>query len=147
MTNKEKIEELLKNYRKIKHKAKILIITECPEYSLPAIDYSSTGKGESNEIYSKVEDFVVEKDEEESEVRDLIRARDIIKAGIDSLTVEQKRIVGYLYFEGKTQLEAGERVGCSERTIKTRKTEILQGLEDVGMFKAYEYWEGENERN
>jgi len=141
MTNKEKIEELLKNYRKIKHKAKILIITECPEYSLPAIDYSSTGKGESNEIYSKVEDHVVKKDEEESEVRDLIRARDIIKAGIDSLTIEQKRIVGYLYFEGITQIRAGDKVGCSENTIGLRKKEILNHLEDVGMAKAYDYWE------
>src|SRR5690554_6673979 len=99
MTDKEKIEELLKNYRSLKSEIRIEIIQKCPEYSLPAIDYSRTGTGETNKIYSSVEEYVTNKRDVELELKKKIKIRDVIRAAIDSLNVEKRRIVEYVYFE------------------------------------------------
>src|SRR5690554_3516293 len=141
MTNKEKIEELLKNYRSLKSEIRIEIIQKCPEYSLPAIDYSKTGSGETNQIYSEVEEYVIKKRDIELELKRKIKIRDIIKAAIDSLNVEKRRIVEYVYFEKLSLIETSFKMKLSERTIASRKEEIIEELENVGMLKAWEYWE------
>ncbi|MFW6030875.1 MAG: sigma factor-like helix-turn-helix DNA-binding protein [Halanaerobiales bacterium] len=141
MKDKFKIEELLKNYRSLKSEIRIEIIQKCPEYSLPAIDYSKTGSGETNNIYSEVEDYVIRKQDIEIALKKKIKIRDIIKAALDSLNIEKKRIVTYLYFEGISQTETSFRVKISERTISTRKKEIMRELKKAGILTAWEYWE------
>ena len=141
MTDKEKIEELLKNYRSLKSEIRIEIIQKCPEYSLPAIDYSRTGTGETNKIYSSVEEYVTNKRDVELELKKKIKIRDVIRAAIDSLNVEKRRIVEYVYFEKLSLIETSFKMKLSERTIASRKEEIIEELAGAGILAAWEYWE------
>lgn len=138
---KEKIEELLRNYRSIKSNVRTEAISKIPEYSLPAVDYEHMTPGESNEVFSKVEQYVVKHESENSDIRKLMKVRDIIRTCYENLDIEKKRVIKYLYFEGLTQVEAGWKMQLSENTIGRRKGEALERLKDNGIMRAWEIWE------
>lgn len=141
-SEKEKIKELLKNYRSIKSNVRTEAISKIPEYSLPAVDYEHMTPGESNEIFSKVEQYVVKHESENSDIRKLIKVRDIIRTSYNHLDIEKKRIIQYLYFEGLTQVETGWKMQLSENTIGRKKIEALEQLKENGIMRAWEIWEG-----
>lgn len=141
MTDNEKIEELLKNYRSIKSNIRTEAISKIPEYSQPAVDYSTMTPGESNAVFSKVESYVVKHELVNNRMRKLIKVRDIIKTAYESLTVEQKRIVKYLYFEKLTNVQCSFKMQLSENTIGNRKKEIVDELKGNGIMKAWKLWE------
>ena len=146
MTDNEKIEELLKNYRSIKSNVRTEAIQKIPEYSLPAVDYSNMTPGESNGIFSKVEDYVVKHEAENSDIRKLIKVRDIIRTCYESLTIEKKHVIKYVYFEGLKQIQAGFRLEKSENTIGDWKWEALEDLKKNGILRAWKFWkEAKNE--
>ena len=141
MTDNEKIEELLKNYRSIKSNVRTEAIQKIPEYSLPAVDYSNMTPGESNGIFSKVEDYVVKHEKENSDIRKLIKVRDIIRTCYESLTIEQKRITRYIYFEKMSHVQCSFKMQLSERTIWERKKKVLEDLKEAGIMRAWDIWE------
>ena len=146
MTDNEKIEELLKNYRSIKSNVRTEAIQKIPEYSLPAVDYSNMTPGESNGKFSKVEDYVVKHEAENSNIRKLIKVRDIIRTCYESLTIEKKHVIKYVYFEGLKQIQAGFRLKKSENTIGDWKWEALEDLKKNGILRAWKFWkEAKNE--
>ena len=145
MTDNDKIEELLKNYRSIKSNIRTEAISKIPEYSQPAVDYSTMTPGEGNAVFSKVEDYVVKHELVNNQMRKLIKVRDIIKTAYESLTVEQKRIVKYLYFEEMNYVETSFKMKLSERTIVSRKKDILDVLKGAGIMRGWGFWEQINE--
>lgn len=138
MTPEKKIEELLREYPTLKSKINIRLITYSTFYSLKAVNYNKDKIGKTNKIYSEVEDFVIRAIGEDSIIWKMIKKRDIITAALECLTEEEYKIVELLYFENKTQIEAGFELKLSESTIRKRKKEILDKLEDVGILKAWE---------
>jgi len=142
VTDNEKIEELLKNYRSIKSNVRTEAIQKIPEYSLPAVDYSNMTPGESNGKFSKVEDYVVKHEKENSDIRKLIKIREIIGTTYENLELEKKKIINYLYFEGLTQVRTSFKMQLSENTIGKRKIQALKKLKENGILRAWEIWEG-----
>ena len=142
MTDNEKIEELLKNYRSIKSNVRTEAIQKIPEYSLPAVDYSNMTPGESNGKFSKVEDYVVKHEKENSDIRKLIKIREIIRTTYENLELEKKKIINYLYFEELTQVRTSFKMQLSENTIGKRKIQALKKLKENGILRAWEIWEG-----
>jgi len=142
VTDNEKIEELLKNYRSIKSNVRTEAIQKIPEYSLPAVDYSNMTPGKSNGKFSKVEDYVVKHEKENSDIRKLIKIREIIGTTYENLELEKKKIINYLYFEGLTQVRTSFKMQLSENTIGKRKIQALKKLKENGILRAWEIWEG-----
>jgi len=142
VTDNEKIEELLKNYRSIKSNVRTEAIQKIPEYSLPAVDYSNMTPGESNGKFSKVEDYVVKHEKENSDIRKLIKIREIIRTTYENLELEKKKIINYLYFEELTQVRTSFKMQLSENTIGKRKIQALKKLKENGILRAWEIWEG-----
>jgi len=142
VTDNEKIEELLKNYRSIKSNVRTEAIQKIPEYSLPAVDYSNMTPGESNGRFSKVEDYVVKHEAENSDIRKLIKIREIIRTTYENLELEKKKIINYLYFEELTQVRTSFKMQLSENTIGKRKIQALKKLKENGILRAWEIWEG-----
>ena len=140
MTDQDKIEELLENYRSLKSDIRTSIIEKCPNYDVPAIDYSKVSGGETNAIYSQVESKVTEVLDDKLELMRKIKARDIIYTAYINLPVEKKRITEYLYFEELSQPQTSIRMKLSERTIKSRKKEIIKDLKDNNILRAWKYF-------
>jgi DNA-directed RNA polymerase specialized sigma24 family protein len=142
MPNKEKeiIEELLNNYRRIKAKVATEAIKDAPEYALQAINYNKVGSGETNNTYSDVEEFVARKSEQDSKYKNLVKARNIIYHAYINLPIEMRRIVEYFYFNDMSVKDTASRVNCSENTIRNRKPEIFAELKVHGLMSAWEFW-------
>ncbi len=140
MTDKDKIEELLKNYRSLKSNIEIEITKKCPEYSLPSTSFANVSEKEMNKIYSDVEDYVVKKVGISEELGKKIKVRNIIKAAKDSLSTELQRIVEHYYFDDKSVKIVAGRLGWSEDTIRRRREDILKGLQKAGILEAWELW-------
>lgn len=142
MANKEKeiIEELLNNYRRIKAKVATEAIKDAPEYALQAINYNKVGSSNSHNTYSDVEEFVTRKSEEDDKYKNLVKARNIIYHSYINLPTEMRRIVEYLYFNNLSAKETAERIGCSKNTINNRKPDIFIELKIGGLISAWEFW-------
>mgnify|MGYP006293605329 CR=1 FL=1 len=144
MTDQEKIEELLENYRSLKSDIRTTIIEKCPDYSIPAIDYSKVSGGETNAIYSSVESKVTERLDDKLKLMKKIKCRDIIYTAYMSLEIRKKQVIKYVYFEGLKQIQAGFRLEKSENTIGKWKQEALEDLKNNGVLRAWKYWEQVN---
>jgi DNA-directed RNA polymerase specialized sigma subunit len=98
--------------------------------------------GKSNGKFSKVEDYVVKHEKENSDIRKLIKIREIIGTTYENLELEKKKIINYLYFEGLTQVRTSFKMQLSENTIGKRKIQALKKLKENGILRAWEIWEG-----
>ncbi len=56
-----------------------------------------------------------------------------IKAAIETLSGEEKKIVDCKYWQGLSDREAGAIIGLSRRTMIRRKQEIIAKLEKMGL--------------
>lgn len=134
--SREQIEELLREYPKIKSRIRILLANYIPEYSAKAINYDKVQIGKTNQIYNEVEAFVIKKLDSEDELIKLIQKRNIIESALDCLTSKQMQVIRYLYFEEMSYVDTSWEMRCSERTIRNIKDEALQKLEEVGIMEA-----------
>ena len=149
---KERIEDKLKNYPVLKSKIKIITnkIAHQENYTTQAVDYSKVPGGQTNSIYSDVEDFVQNKLDKYPELLELIMEKEKIDAALESLNYKEKRLVRYKYFEDMTDHEVSDKMRelelqtfsirndstCKEystTTIQRMKKKVLKKLHRVGL--------------
>ena len=140
MTKYQQIEQLLKDYKNIKSRIEIKLISYAPGYAVQGIDYDKIQTGKTNKIYSDVEAYVIKTFGEDSEVWRLIRKRDIIEAALKSLNEEEYYILKMVYFERKKYNYIAEnlyknKILC-ESTIGKKKKDILDRLDKAGILEA-----------
>lgn len=138
---REKIEFLLKNYRKLNSNVESKLNREFPEYALSSTSFVKV-MGKTNSIHREPEEYNVEKlsPEISERLEKKIQTKNIIKNNYDSLTEEQQEIVNYLYFQDKSVKITADLLGWSKSTIKRRRNETLEDLKKGGILEAYELW-------
>ncbi|MBM7624769.1 RNA polymerase sigma factor [Sporohalobacter salinus] len=129
---KEVVEDVLRDYPKLKAKIKIRVIQSFEEYSLASIDYQKVAGGTTNNIYSSVEDHLVRKSKKKSEVVKMIAKRDKIEAALKSLPRKQRMVIQYKYFDClKVEDIAYEMNGIGEATVYRYIEDGISNLIDV----------------
>lgn len=139
MKDREKIEELLQNFKRIKANIEVELNKKYREYSLDSVSFPKLSTGGDGR-YSDTEQHITEKYSISDELENKIKIRNIVQAAYDSLTREQKRIVTLLYFEDEGVKATARKVGWSEDTIRRRREKILQKLKDAGILEAWDVW-------
>jgi len=139
---REKIEFLLKNYKKLDSNVESKLNREFPEYALKSTSFVKV-LGKTNDIHSEPEEYNVEKlsPEISSELERKIQSRNIIQTNINNLTDEQQEIVKYLYFENRGIKITADDMGWSNKTIRRRRTNILKDLREGGILEAWYLWQ------
>ena len=142
MNDKQKIEQLLKNYRQIKSNIQIELTKEYPEFALDSVSFIKMSGKQSYSGTSQQERYVLNKYDISEDLQNQIIVRDIIRVAYESLPVELRRVVVNYYFENKGVKGTAVQMGWSEDTIRRRKEDILINLKKAGILKAWEIWRG-----
>lgn len=153
MTEQEKeyIEKTLKDYPSLKSKIKLQIsrIADQLNYSVKAMNYCRV-PSPTNSFYSDAESYVVNKLDKYPDLADLIAERNRIESALESLTIKEKRLVNYKYFEELPDIEVGIRMKNEDErlygeenkqyvcdysvpTIQRMKNHILEKLHKIGI--------------
>lgn len=142
MTDREKIEIILRLYPVIRAKCKINIIkSKNRSYSLPAIDYSKVSGGETNAFYSDIESFVTEKADLDGETVDLVNIVDAVVSGLKCLTRNEYLTVKYKYFNGLTDVEITAEIDKSRTTVQNYRKTALEKLRKANLHKIWSKYE------
>ena len=138
---REKIESLLKNYKKLDSNVESKLNREFPEYALKSTSFVRV-LGKTNDIHSEPEEYNVEKlsPKIDQRLEKEIQARNIIKTNIDNLTDKQQELIENLYFQNKSVKITADKLGWSRSTIKRRRNKILEDLKKSGILEAYKLW-------
>ena len=134
----KKIEQLLKEYPVMKSKLNIkLIQNKNREYSLPAYNYAKVSGGETNTIYSDIEEYVAMKDELEGETLDLFRKVKAIESGLKCLNKHEYMTIKLYYFKNYTYVEIELELNRCTTTLQKYKNDALKKLKRADLHKIY----------
>ena len=134
---KIKVEEVLKEYPKLKARIKIKLLDLCSSYGLSSVDYQRLAGGERYMKSSKVEQYITSKLEDEAELQRLIIKQDKIDAILDSLPSKQAKVIRLMYFEEfkAPQIHPQiEGIECDNSVFNYRDRAITRMVE-LGMHK------------
>ena len=138
MTENEKefIEEVLKDYPRLRSRVKVLIAGTYTEYSVPAMSFDTPSGGNTHEFYSDVENYIMKKYDDSNYIFNLIRKRDVIKNSLDCLTSQEYKVIKLKYFENMTSVRTGIEMEISASTVKRKRDSAFKKLIEVGMVET-----------
>ncbi|MTI61856.1 MAG: sigma-70 family RNA polymerase sigma factor [Firmicutes bacterium] len=142
MSDREKIEQILELYPLICSKCKINIIkSKNRTYSIPAYNYAKVSGGETNAIYSDVEQYVTDKADLDGETVDLIHVQKAISVGLECLTKNEYLAVKSKYFRGLTDVETAAELDKSRSTVQNHRSSALEKLKKADLYKIWSKYE------
>lgn len=136
MGDKEKAEELLSNYRKLRGNIETDLHSKYAEYSLDSLSFVET-RGEKGSITSEVERYVENKYSLDDDIVIQIRICKVIEGAFKSLNEEGQNIIAQLYFEGKSVSEVAHVLDWTRPTIYRKRNEAIDRLIELGLLKAW----------
>lgn len=138
LTKKEKIKEMLKKYSVLRSNSMIKLKQSRRDYPLSSIDLSQPSGGETHNIHSPTETYVLDIVGNKQVSNDLIRVAISIEEGLKSLFEKEEKVIRLKYFKGYEDLEIKNKMGKSVRQIQRYKNSALDKLKEVGVHTIYQ---------
>ena len=129
--SKAKIEAILKEYPILKSQIQMKMIDTCCQLS--AVSYDQVSGGETNNIYSNVEDLIMAKIEKEEELAGMIAKRDKIEASLKCLNVNEIKAIRGKYFEDDKVHEIAFELQLSEASVYRIINSAIEKLKKCGL--------------
>ena len=136
--NKEKIEEILKNYPVLRSELDMTLISmDLAEVPLDSVDYSKPSVSKTNKIHSDVEQYIESISELEEEARELMKIVKTIERALDCLYKKEYRVIELKFFEGMTFVEMELEMKKSKSTLQKYKKSAIKKLKKVNLQEIY----------
>ncbi|MFW5988168.1 MAG: RNA polymerase sigma factor [bacterium] len=138
MEDKDKIEEILKQYPILKSKLIMKgVNTQKLEIPLSAISYKKAKAQKSNEFYSRIEDYIVDTEDIEQEIKDLFKVVKSVETALDCLPKDKYKIVKLIYFEEMNYLDVSFEMKISEKSVRNYRDDALEKLKKTDLPQIY----------
>jgi DNA-directed RNA polymerase specialized sigma subunit len=135
MSDKKKIEELLRNYPYMVSN----VAVEMSVDPISGVNYDKIPTQNTNEFYSTVEDYIIEKEKVSDKVIDNLNKIRAIDSVMEILLSERERkLVSEFYWQNKTldQLSDGRYETYDYRTIRSWLDKIIEKLKKGSILKC-----------
>jgi len=141
------VEQVLKNYKKIRNKEKSLIVCANAEIeTLKAISYNGIGEGKRSCKYitgnAALELSIIKKEELLQKAAETKKIADQILSEIAELKQEKNGdelfgVINLGYIENKTNNQIQEELNLSSATMHRRRKEALELLNEKGLWALF----------